>query len=128
MDVRQAFGNVSPQSLSLVMKEIGIAPMLASAILREQMGGTSDICFLETRVCGVPFDKSIKQGGKESSCLFNVMMRSVLKPQHEEWNDMRMGVRMRNSEGQQEECRVGHKIVADNCYLFAASKKKKSGR
>ena len=45
MDVIQAFDNVSPQNLSLVMKEMGIAPILASAILREQIGGKNDVCF-----------------------------------------------------------------------------------
>ena len=75
MDVKQAFDNVSPESLSLIMKEMDVAPMLAGAILREQIGGRYDICFQETRVSGIPFDKSIKQGGKESPSLFNMMMR-----------------------------------------------------
>ena len=34
MDVKQAFYNVSPRSLSLVMKEMDMAPMLAGTILR----------------------------------------------------------------------------------------------
>ena len=77
MDVKQAFDNVSPESLSLIMKEMDIVPMLAGAILREQIGGRYDICFQETRVSGIPFDKSIKQGGKESPSLFNMMMRGL---------------------------------------------------
>ena len=47
------------------MKEMDIAPMLAGAIMREQIGGRYDICFQETRVSGIPFDKSINQGGRE---------------------------------------------------------------
>ena len=82
--------------------------MLTGAILREQIGGKYDICFHEARVCGIPFVKLIKQGGKKSPCLVNMMMRSVFKPQHEEWSGMRMGIRMRNSEGQQKECSVSH--------------------
>ena len=66
MDVKQAFDNVSPVSLSLVMREMGSTPILAGAILREQIGGRYDICFQETTVSGIPFDKSIKQGGKET--------------------------------------------------------------
>ena len=67
MDLKQAFDNVSLESLSLVMKEIDIAPMLAGAILREQIGGRyNNISFQETRVSGRPFDNSIKQGEKES--------------------------------------------------------------
>ena len=61
MDVKQALRN-----LSLVMKEMNIAPVLAVVILREQIGGRYDICFQETRISGIPFDKSITQGGKES--------------------------------------------------------------
>ena len=45
VDVKQAFDNVSPESLSLIMKEMDIALMLAGAILREQIGGRYDICF-----------------------------------------------------------------------------------
>ena len=48
LDVKQAFRNVSPENLSLVMKDMKIAPVLAEAILREQIGGKYDICFQET--------------------------------------------------------------------------------
>ena len=47
MDVKQAFDNVSPENLSLVMKDMGTAPVLAEAIMREQIGGKYDICFQE---------------------------------------------------------------------------------
>ena len=77
--MKQAFDNVSPLNLSLVMREIGIAPVLAGAILREQIGGKYDNCFQETRISDIPFDKSIKQGGKESPCLFNLMMKQCLQ-------------------------------------------------
>ena len=50
----QAFDNVSPKSLSMIMKEMDIVPLLAGAILREQIGGKIDICFQETRVSGYP--------------------------------------------------------------------------
>ena len=122
LDVKQAFDDVSSENLSLVMKEMKIAPVLAEAILREQIGGNCDICFQETRISGIPFDKSIKQGGKESPCLFNLMMRSVFRALQEEWQVLRMGVKTRNSVGRQEEDRVSHMISADNCYLFAESK------
>ena len=39
MDVKQAFDNVSPENLSLVMKEMDIALVLAGAISRKQIGG-----------------------------------------------------------------------------------------
>ena len=51
------------------MKEVKIAPVLAEAILREKVGGKYDICFQETRISGIPFDKSIKQGRKGESVL-----------------------------------------------------------
>ena len=47
MDVKQAFDNVSPESLSLTMKEMDIAPMLGVSILRDLIGGRYDICFQE---------------------------------------------------------------------------------
>ena len=104
------------------MKEMDIAPVLAGAILRQQMGGKYDICFQETRISGIPFDMSIKQGGKESPCLFNLMMRSVFRALQDKWNMLRMGVKMRNSEVRQKEDGVSHMIFADNCYLFAESR------
>ena len=48
--MKQAFDNVSPLNLSLVMKEMNIAPTLAGAILREQIGGKYDVCCQETSV------------------------------------------------------------------------------
>ena len=42
MDVKQAFDKVSPLHLSMVMKEMNIAPVLAGAILREQIGDKYD--------------------------------------------------------------------------------------
>ena len=110
LDVKQAFDNVSPENLSLVIKEMKIAPVLAEAILEEQIGGKYDICFQETRTSGIPFDKSIKQGEKESPCLFNLMMGSVFRVLQAEWKRMRMGVKIRNSVGRHEEDRVSHMI------------------
>ena len=101
-DVKQSFDNVSPLNLSLVMKEM-IAPILAGAIVREQVGGRYDICFQETRTSCIPFDWSIKQGGKESPCLFNLMMKSVFRRIQKEWDDQQLGVKIKGSE----ERRVG---------------------
>ena len=103
--MKQALDNVSTLSLSLVMKEMGIAPVLAGAILREQIGGKYDICFQETRISDIPFDKSIKQGGQESPCLFNLMMRSVFKTLQEKWKMLQMGIKTKNSRHRQE--RIG---------------------
>ena len=122
MHVTQALDNVSPENLSLVMTEMDIAPVLAGAILREQVGGTYDICFSKTRISRIPFDRSIQQGGKESPCLFSLMMRGVFRKLQEKWRGFRMGVKMKNSEVQQKEDRVSHTIFADNCYLSAESK------
>ena len=72
LDVKQAFDNVSPLNLSLVMKEINIAPTLAGAILREQIGGKYDVSFQDTRVLNIPFDKS-------SPSIFNLMMKSTFR-------------------------------------------------
>ena len=110
LHVKQAFDNVSPENLSLVMKEIKIAPVLAEAILREQIGGKYDVCFQETITSGIAFDKSIKQGAKESPCLFNLMMRSVFRALQEEWKVLRMGVKTKNNVGRQEEDSESHDL------------------
>ena len=90
--------------------------------MREQISGKYDICFQETRITGIPFDKSINQGGKEIPCLFNLMMRSVFKTMQEEWKNLPMGFKMRGSRTDQEEGRVRHMIFADNCHLFAETR------
>ena len=53
--MKQACDKVSPEELSLVMKEMDIAPVWAGAILREQVDGTCDIRFQERRISGIPF-------------------------------------------------------------------------
>ena len=62
----ELFDSVSPQSLSLTMKEMGVAPMLAGASLREQIGGKYEKCLQELRVFGILLHKSIKQEGRRA--------------------------------------------------------------
>ena len=86
--------------------------------MREQIGGRYDICFQETRISGIPFDKSIKQGGKVSLCLFNLMMKSVFRKIQKHWDEQQLVVKIKGSE----EGRMNHMIFADNCYRFAEDK------
>ena len=44
-ETKQVFDYVSPENLSLEMKDMGIAPVLAGTTFREQTGGKYDICF-----------------------------------------------------------------------------------
>ena len=106
LDVKQAFDNVAPLNWSLEMKEMNIAPVLAGAIFREQIGGKCDICFQETRISSIPLDRSIRQGGKESPCLFNLMMKSIFRKIQREWDGQQLGVKMSGSE----EERMSHMI------------------
>ena len=53
----------------MVMGEMVGALDLVGAISREQIGVKYDICFPKTRVFGIPFDKSIEQGGEGESVL-----------------------------------------------------------
>ena len=78
------------------MKEMGTAPMLAGANLREQIGGRYGICLPGHKgewdtFSVIPFDKSIKQGGKDSPSLFNMMMRGVFKPLQEKRKEEKEG-------------------------------------
>ena len=65
LDVKQAFDNVSPLHLSLVMNVMNVTLVLAGATLREQIGGKYDICF-QKRGSDIPLDRSIKQRGKRA--------------------------------------------------------------
>ena len=125
MDVQQASDNGSLVSLGLVMKEMDIAPILAAAIWREQIG---DFCFQERRVSGIPFDKSTNQGGNESPCLFNMMMVSVFRPLQEKWDNEKMGVEMRTNEGQDSGCGCRPFDLCRQLLLICTIKKKKSER
>ena len=73
MDVKHASGGVTPLNLGGTEKELGLHSTLAEAKSREQIGDTYDVCFQETKVPGIPFDKSIMQGGKESVSLFSMI-------------------------------------------------------
>ena len=56
MDVKQAFDNVISVNVVSGMKELGVDATSAEAILGEQVGGKSDICFQETKMmCGNSF-------------------------------------------------------------------------
>ena len=66
MDVKEAFEYVSLDSLSLVMKEMDSAPMLAGATLREQIGERYDICLQATRVSGIPLISQSNKVGKKA--------------------------------------------------------------
>ena len=68
MGLKRAFANVSPKSLSLVMKEMDKVPMVPGAILREQNGGIFDICFQETRVRYPLISQPSKVGKKAHPC------------------------------------------------------------
>ena len=65
--MKQAFDNVSPVNLSLVMKEMAIDLVLARAILREQIGGKYDSCFPETRSHEYPSTNPSNREGKRES-------------------------------------------------------------
>ena len=99
--MKQAFDNVTPESLSMAMKEMGIGSMLA--VMREQIGCRCEKCFQETRPSGVPFGRSITQGGKESPCLFDMMMKSVFRALQEKRTNKKIGVAMRANEAQKRE-------------------------
>ena len=66
INVKQAFDNVSPQSLSLAMKGMGIAPMLAGAIPM-----VANMTFVsKKRGCvGYPLiSQSSKEGRRSHAC------------------------------------------------------------
>ena len=48
------------------------------------------------------FDKSIKQGGRESPCLSNLMMKSVFRSIQKDWEEQQLGVNIRRSEEENE--------------------------
>ena len=54
VDAKQAFDNVTLVSLSQAKKELWMSAIWAEAIPRKQIGGKCDICFQETKVCGIP--------------------------------------------------------------------------
>ena len=84
---------------------MSFAPKMAGAILREQIGGRYDFCF--------------QQGGKESPCLFNLVMKSIFKTLQEKWQKVQMEIRTQRNWHQHERDRITRMIFAHNCYIFA---------
>ena len=120
--MKQAFDNVSPLNLSLVNEgnehcsEIGWSDF-EEADLRQVMTITSKRDNL-----GHSFDKSIKQGGKESPCLFNLVMKSIFKTLQEKWQEVQMEIRTQRNRHQHERYRITRMIFAHNCYIFSEKK------
>ena len=56
---------------------LGQNATLTEAISREQIGGRYDVVFQESKVSGIPFDKSNNQRGKQSPSLVNMLMKSI---------------------------------------------------
>ena len=66
LDLKQAFDKVLPQFLGKAMKDFWMHPTLATAMLREQLGGKNDISFQETRTAVIGCDTS------NSPAMFNM--------------------------------------------------------
>ena len=96
---------------------------LSTALARELIGGKSEVRFQEARVTGIPFDRTIKQGGKQRPFIFDVVMKKIFVALQKKWHDEGRGVILRRSHDPIEMRKVSHFIIADNCYLVAAGKK-----
>ena len=112
--MKQAVDNVSPLNLSLVMKEMSVAPILARAILREQNGGKNDMKqgSLEYPLTN-PSNKEGRRVRDDEECLQDNAKRM---------ENLWMGIKIRGSGNEQKEGRVSHMIFADKCCLFAETK------
>ena len=58
--------------MSGTMRDLDISATLTARVSRELFGDRYDVCFHETKVTHIPFDKSRKQGGKESPSIFKL--------------------------------------------------------
>ena len=86
LDLKWAFDKASPPLLSEAMKDFSIHPTLATAMLREQLGGKNHICFQERHSDGNGVDRSIKQEGWEKTTVLEVQeANSVVSDQERTW-------------------------------------------
>ena len=91
---------------------------LTEARLREQIGGRYDVCFQETKVTDAPFDKSIKQGGKVSPSLFDMMVKSIFVVLQESWRRKGYGLKLEVAQDGRGGEKVTNVTFADNVFLF----------
>ena len=65
---------------------------------------------------------SIKQGGKESPTVFNMVMRCWVGTLSTAWKE-RQGYKTRaGAEGEDDELLISHMIFTDNCFILASSR------
>ena len=93
---------------------LAINATLSTTLARELIRGKSEVCFQETRVTGIPFDRTIKQGGKERPFIFNMVMKNISVALQKKWHDEGRGVTMRRSHDTIEMRKVSHFIIADD--------------
>ena len=122
MNAKQAFDDVTPLNLSDTMRRMGINATLTEVMLRAQLRGRCDVCFQETKLTDIPFDKATKQGGKESPSLFNMVMKSIFVVLQESWMRKGYGLGLQGSQDGKDEEKVTHFIIDDNCYLVSSGR------
>ena len=77
-----------------------------------------DTCFKEVKVTDIPFDKSIKQCGNESSSFFSTMMKSIFAVLQQSWEKKGCGPDRRRRRNW-----LLSRISDDNCYMVSQSRK-----
>ena len=123
-DVKQAFDDLTPTVASEGLRCRGVHPALTAAITRENLGLRVTPSFP-----GVPamepidFDKSSRQGGVETTMLWNSAMAAILSPLHVRWVRLGWGIHLDGRyEGEIHKAdpnlRFTHLIWADNIYLL----------
>lgn len=93
------------------MEKAGAHPHLVAAILEESRLLKLHVNFQDCSTT-VPFNKCLKQGGKESPPIFRDGLIAVLMPTIRRWKRLKIGVDM-------DGFLLNHLIWADNIFLFA---------
>ena len=72
----------------------------------------------------VGFDRSVKQGGKESPTLSNMVMRCWLRPLSAVWKEQRQGHKTQSgTQDEDDELLISHMICMDNCYILTSRRR-----
>jgi len=115
-DVLSAFDNLTPEAVAETMTFWGLHPKLVAAVLAElkSMQCWPTLGDVELQAPTI-FNKCIRQGGKESTWLWNATMRRLVAPLHREWVTWGWGIDLPGFG-----C-LTHLLWADNIYLVGAN-------
>ena len=121
LDLKLAFDRVTPKLLYDALVDSATRPALAMALLCGKVGGCNVVSFQGITVDDLGFDRSIKQGGRESYLVRHGDALFAETSQCAARKERRQGYRTRTcTRDEDDDLLISNMIFADSCYILAS--------